>query len=166
MKNIVLLIIKKEISMKNSAVNIGSNGAKLQLFSLNNSGYPGEFNLVSTDGTNTYQLRGINDSLIWNKTPVTTTKSQYISINGYICFNNKLIISWIGEGLSSLTEPQQVTLPITYTYTYNVSVIRLVQEVSLLPNNCTSYVVARTSNSYVKIMGTATGSMLIIVIGY
>ena len=97
---------------------------------------------------------------------VTTTKSQYISTNGYICFNNKLIISWLGGGLASLTEPQQVTFPIKYTSNYNVSVIRLVQEVSLLPNNCTSYVVSRASTSYVKIMGTATGSMLIIVIGY
>ena len=98
------------------------NGAYLRLDGKDNGDYSGRFTLATGNGSKNILLIGKTDgTLNWNGKPIVTTQDKSLTQNGYVKFNNGLIIQW------GLTEQKDgvivVTFPVPFTgqYTYAVT---------------------------------------------
>lgn len=100
------------------------NGAYLRLDGKDSSGTPGQFRLATGDGSANKQLIGKPDgTLNWNGEPVTTTKAKSLAQNGYVKFNNGLIVQW-GELAADSSGRYTVNFPTAFTSTnYTITAI-------------------------------------------
>jgi hypothetical protein len=96
--------------------------ATLSLYGKDSNEAPGAFYLSTGDGNKAIYLSGKPDgTLMWDGVYVATTKAKSLAQNGYVKFNNGLIIQW------GLTEQVNgvivVTFPVPFTgqYTYAVT---------------------------------------------
>lgn len=103
------------------------NGAYLRLDGKDSSGTPGQFRLATGDGSANKQLIGKPDgSLMWDGVYVATTKAKSLASNGYVKFNNGLIIQW-GRTGESTGGARTITFPTAFTTkNYQVCPIPLV----------------------------------------